>query len=237
MLEFCFQVACSHYEEYIIATPDQTMKAAKSTQLPIEQTVILCPSCDLLVSKQNLSTKVRAICPRCDTFLFDTPYCSLNGMLAICISAIAMLIPANYLPIIEMHFLGSIRATTLFQSAVTVIEQGYWFVGIAVIVASTIAPAILIFSILAQILLVKRGLKKKWHRNVFISLLSFQKLLTELTMLEIYLLSLLVTAFQLSDFADVQFNQGTFCFVMLFLSTLFLLREYNLAHMWTYLDE
>ncbi len=54
-------------------------------------------------------------------------------------------------------------------------------------------------------------------------------------MLEIYVISFLVSAFQLSDFSDIYFGVGTFCFTMLFLVTLFLQREYNIEHMWSHL--
>ncbi|WP_220765856.1 paraquat-inducible protein A, partial [Shewanella sp. MBTL60-112-B1] len=41
-------------------------------------------------------------------------------------------------------------------------------------------------------------------------------------------------AFNLADFATVSFGFGTFCFTMLFIMTLFLMREYDLEHMWSY---
>lgn len=201
------------------------------------QDVTLCPSCDLAVKKNKLTPNRRAICPRCHTFLYDTPYCSINGMLAICLAAIAMYIPANYLPIIEINFLGNIRSATLIEGAIAIIEQGYYLVGIAVIIASTIAPGLLILSILLQIILVRLGLNRQYQRKIYIFLLSVQTLLTQLTMLEIYLLSLLVSAFQLSDFADVHFGFGTFSFTMLYLCNLFLMREYNLRKMWEHLDD
>jgi paraquat-inducible protein A len=35
----------------------------------------------------------------------------------------------------------------------------------------------------------------------------------------------------------VYFGMGTFCFTMLFIIILFLQREYNLEHMWGYVDD
>ncbi|MCL2914195.1 paraquat-inducible protein A [Shewanella corallii] len=214
---------------------DSHNTTAKDTQVP--EDIVLCRACDLVVSKQQLPQGVRALCPRCHTALYDTPYCSINGMLAICLAALFLYFPANLLPVMELHFFGSVRTTTVMGGATAVLEQGYPVVAIAVMVAAVIAPGLLILSILSQILLIKYAIDSKWGRRLLKLLLTQQSLLTQLSMLEIYLISFLVSAFQLSDHADIYFSIGTFCFTMLFLSVLFLLREYDLQHMWSFLDE
>lgn len=201
-----------------------------------EHSVILCRSCDLVIRKRALPTGVRALCPRCNTALYDTPYCSINGMLALCLSALVFYLPANFLPILEIHFFGSVRATTVFQGALAVFDQGYWVVGLAVVAAAVIAPGLLILSILLQILIIKFGINRPFWRDILKQQLKTQGLLSQLTMLEIYMISFLVSSFQLSDFADVYLGMGTFCFTMLFLITLFLQREYDIEHMWNILD-
>ncbi|TRY15298.1 paraquat-inducible protein A [Shewanella hanedai] len=203
----------------------------------IDDCVILCRSCDLVVRKRALPSGARALCPRCDTVLYDTPYCSINGMLALCITALIFLAPANFLPILELHFFGSVRTTTIAEGAMAVSQQGYWIVGLSVMLTAVIAPALLILSILSQILIIKYQLHNAFFRNVLKRLLAYQSIISQLSMLEIYLISILVSVFNLSDFADIFLGMGTFCFSMLFIVTLFLQREYNLEHMWNMLDE
>ncbi|MBV7314606.1 paraquat-inducible protein A [Shewanella sp. NIFS-20-20] len=200
-------------------------------------TTVLCHACDLVVIKRALPVNVRALCPRCHTALYDTPYCSINGMLALCITALILFWPANLLPVLELQFLGSFRTTTVIEGAYAVASQGFPIVGAAVIIAAVLGPGLLIVSILIQIIIVKLGLNSRLGRSTLKILLKQQSLLSQLSMLEIYVISFLVTAFQLSDFADIHFDLGTFCFTMLFLSVLFLMREYDLEHMWSYLDE
>ena len=197
-----------------------------------QDTIILCRSCDLAVQRRALPSNVRALCPRCHTALYDVPYCSINGMLALYIAAIIFYIPANFLPVLEIHFLGSIRTTTVYESAFAVWVQGYWIVAVAVIAAAVIAPGLLILSILLQIITVKRRLHSKFWQQTYRKLLKKHGVLSQLTMLEIYVISFLVAAFNLSDFSDIYLGMGTFCFGMLFLVILFLQREYNLEHMW-----
>ncbi|RPA34000.1 paraquat-inducible protein A [Shewanella frigidimarina] len=198
--------------------------------------IILCQSCDLAVRKRALPSSARAICPRCHTALYDSPYCSINGMLALCVAALIIFIPANLLPVLEIHFLGSVRTTTVLQAAVTVWAEGYWVVGLAVMVAAVIAPGLLILSIMAQVVIVKLKLHNSFWQRTYTTLLKNHGLISQMTMLEIYVISFLVSAFQLSDFSDVYFGMGTFSFTMLFIIILFLQREYNLEHMWSYVD-
>lgn len=199
--------------------------------------VILCRSCDLVIRKRALPSNVRALCPRCDTALYDTPYCSINGLLALCITSLILFLPANLLPVLEINFLGSIRTTTVFESAVAVWGQGYWIVGLAVIASAVAAPALLVSSILLQVLIIKFNFTSSFWQQIFRSLLKNHGLLSQLTMLEIYVISFLVSAFQLSDFSDVYFGMGTLSFCLLFLSILFLQREYNLEHMWSFVND
>ncbi|MCL1145879.1 paraquat-inducible protein A [Shewanella sp. 10N.261.52.F9] len=199
--------------------------------------ITLCQSCDLVIRKRALPSGVRALCPRCHTPLYDTPYCSINGMLALCLTAVFFFAPANLYPVLELEFLGSMRTTTVLEGALAVYYQGYWLVGVAVLISAVVAPGLLLISILSQILIIKFGLTSMMLRTTLKQLLKMQGLLTQLTMLEIYVISFLVAAFNLADFATVSFGFGTFCFTMLFIMTLFLMREYDLEHMWSFLDE
>ncbi|MCG9696491.1 paraquat-inducible protein A [Shewanella sp. Isolate11] len=203
----------------------------------LDKSIVLCHSCDLVVRKRALPSGVRALCPRCHSNLYDTPYCSINGMLALCLSALILYFPANFFPVLELHFLGSIRTTTIFEGAMSVANQGYWVVGAAVLIAAVVAPGLLILSVLMQILIVKYLLHNPFFRRIYKLLLCQQPLLSQLTMLEIYMISIFVSVFQLSDYTDLYFGIGTFCFTMLFIMVIFLQREYHIEHMWSLLDE
>ena len=201
------------------------------------ETVILCHSCDVAVSKRALPSNVRALCPRCHTALYHAPFCTINGILALCITALLLFIPANYFPILELRFLGSIRTSTVFDGALTVLNQGFYIVGIAVILAAIVAPLLFILSILIQTLILKFGINNRFYRNILKSLLKKHGFINQFSMPEIYVISILVTSFNLGDFADVYFGIGTFCYTMLFISMIFLQREYDIEHMWSQLHD
>ena len=90
---------------------------------------------------------------------------------------------------------------------------------------------------LAQILIIKYRLQVPFFRDILKRLLKYHGLLSQVSMLEIYMISIFVSVFQLTDYTDIYLGMGTFCFAMLFLVTLFLQREYHLEHMWGLLDD
>ncbi len=63
-----------------------------------QESIVLCRSCDLAVQRRALPSNVRALCPRCHTALYDVPYCSINGMLALCITALLFLFQLIFYP-------------------------------------------------------------------------------------------------------------------------------------------
>ncbi len=210
------------------------MEKSSSTD---HEAVILCHSCDVAVSKRALPSNVRALCPRCHTELYHAPFCTVSGILALCVTALLLFIPANYFPILELRFLGSIRSSTVFDGALTVIEQGYYVVGAAVISAAIIAPLLFILSVLVQTLILKFGIRNRVYRNILKLLLKQHGFINQFSMPEIYVISILVTYFNLGDFADVTFGVGSFCYAMLFIAMIFLQREYDIEHMWSQLHD
>lgn len=115
-------------------------------------------------------------------------------------------------------------------------DQGYWVVAIAVLTAAVIAPGLLILSVLFQVLIVKYQLQNPFFRKIYKGFLCQHNLISQLSMLEIYMISIFVSVFQLSDYTDLYFGIGTFCFTMLFVVVIFLQREYDIEHMWSVLD-
>ncbi|BDY05047.1 PqiA family protein [Ferrimonas sp. YFM] len=194
---------------------------------------ILCPHCDQIVRRRALPKGMRLFCPRCHSRLVDSPYCDLDALTALVITALLLFIPANLLPILEVTLLGSVRQATIAFGAVITFEQGFWLVGIAIFIAGVLAPLLLLTSILLQLVLLKLGKGKTALRQ----LIKWHPMLDEVAMLEVYLISFFVAAFKLGDFADLHYGWGTFCFMLLFIMVFYVQYEYNRDLMWQKYEE
>ncbi|WP_298440040.1 paraquat-inducible protein A [uncultured Ferrimonas sp.] len=189
---------------------------------------LLCPTCDEQVKQRAIPQGIRAHCPRCGSRVYDQPYCDNNTLLALTLTALVLFFPANLLPIVEIDVVGNIRATTIFGGAIAVIEQGYSLVGLAVLITGVIAPLLLLCSVLVQLLL----LRSNRHPQLLRWLLLRHSLLRKLSMVEIYLISYLVSMFKLSDFASLTFGWGSGALLLLFVMMFYVQYEYNPKLMW-----
>ncbi|WP_095507192.1 paraquat-inducible protein A [Paraferrimonas sedimenticola] len=204
----------------------------QSNTLANEQ-VLLCRSCDKVLTVPTLSSEQRAYCPRCKTRVLDNSDCPMHALLALSLASLVMFFPANFLPLLEVHFFGSIREATVTQGALSVIDLGYWLVGVSVLICAVVAPGLLILSLITQVLLIstKRPLSP-WRKSLLLNLLRTHGALTQFTMLEIYLISFFVSVFKLTDFSDVYYGVGTYSFVALFVFLFYAQREYNPELFW-----
>ncbi|GAA4896236.1 paraquat-inducible protein A [Ferrimonas pelagia] len=196
------------------------------------QKAILCPTCDTLISKATLRHGIKAYCPRCASQVYHQPYCDLAGLAAMTLAALMIYFPANLLPILEINLVGNLRSTTVLHGALTVFEQGYWLVAIAVILTGLVAPLLLMLSILCQLWL----LKTRRYPHLLRWLLLRHKTLNELCMIEIYLISLFVSIFKLIDIADLTYGWGILCYILLFIMIFYVQYEYNSQRMWDYYE-
>ncbi|SHG88927.1 paraquat-inducible protein A [Ferrimonas marina] len=194
---------------------------------------ILCPTCDAQVRHRALPVGLKADCPRCGSRLYDRPFCDLGGLAALTLSALMIYFPANLMPIIEINLVGNLRATTVLHGALTVIEQGYYLVGLAVILAGIVAPLLLLLSVLAQLVL----LELRIGQGLLKQLLLHHPTLNELSMVEIYMISMLVSVFKLTDIADLTFGWGTLCYILLFIMIFYVQYEYNPQRMWHHYEQ
>ncbi len=176
---------------------------------------------------------MRAFCPRCHSRIYDAPYCDMGGLLALVIAALLLYFPANLMPILEIDLVGNLRQTTVLYGAMVVMEQGFVLVGLAVLVAGVIAPLLLLLSILMQLTLLRLGK----GREVLRWLLLHHPTLDQLSMVEIYMISLFVSIFKLVDIADLTYGWGTLCYILLFVLTFYVQYEYNRELMWQHYDE
>ncbi|WP_163930745.1 paraquat-inducible protein A [Paraferrimonas sp. SM1919] len=199
---------------------------------PTREKLLLCRHCDKVLNWPTLKPKQRAICPRCHSSVLHYPISSLSGLGSLAWAALFIFFPANLLPILEIHFFGSIRLTTITGAALEVWHQGFWLVAIAVICSAVVAPLLLIVSVIIQVQILKQDSIRCNQADFLRRLFKWHKLLTQLTMLEIYLISFLVSVFKLSDFADVHFGYGTLSFGLLFIFVLYMQREYSTEAMW-----
>jgi paraquat-inducible protein A len=161
--------------------------------------LIACRDCDLLQYEVPLERHADAHCVRCDSVLYRGTRTGMNLMLSLMLACALLLIVSNLFPIAVLEAQGTHIEATMFNTVLTVYEQGREPVAALVLVTTIVLPALEIGCILYLLIPLWLG------RPAPNTALAFRLVLAihPWSMMEIYLLGVLVTLVKLSDFATI----------------------------------
>ena len=201
-------------------------------QLPLEQ-LVACHECDLLMRKPDLTLEQKASCPRCGYELFARRAQVERRSLALVLTALALFLPANFLPIMQLNLLGQTTQDTIWSGVVSLYRSGMVAVALVVFLCSMVVPLLKLLCQLLVLLCIRwrkglrlgRGVYRSYHH------------LREWGMLEVYLIGILVSIVKLVDMADLSLGTGLFCFVGLLLAQVWLEVTMSPQQIWDALEE
>jgi paraquat-inducible protein A len=178
----------------------QPLTAADAGLLP-------CLTCGLLSRPR---TTLRAACPRCGARLHLRKPGSLLRAWTFLVAAIVLYVPANVLPIMETESIFDSQRDTIMSGVVFLWTSGSWMLAIIVFIASITVPLLKMLSLLTLLIAVHRGTRK--HCHDLTRLYRVLELIGRWSMLDIYVLAVLVTLVQLRLFASVTPAAGALAF-------------------------
>ena len=191
---------------------------------------IICNHCDMVSIRPTLKPGFVAKCPRCNRAFFKTNTMNANKMFALAITALIIMVPAFTFPLISVHLLGVTEDTNLLQGALMMIEQApvvTFVVLFCAVLVPTVLTACIAFSS-ACIMLKKRPPLLAYVLKLTSSLMHW-------SMLDVYLISLLVSAIKIANDADIYFSNGLCFFIVLLIVNITLISEYSSTKYWNYL--
>lgn len=192
-----------------------------------------CPDCDLLVRKKKPERGCNITCPRCGAVLLKYNNESANLTLALSLSGLFLFIPACLLPLLKFSVLGFTGKCTMVKASVAMFTGGYWWMGFLVMFCSIIVPFIIL-----SILFIISFFMKIGRRPCFLGkTIKAYQYLTEWTMLDVYMIGLLVALIKLKDFGDVFSGPGLYSFVGLLLTMILATLTFDSQHVWLWLDK
>lgn len=178
--------------------------------------VTACGGCDLLLKKEAAPYGKKACCPRCGHVLSKSKKNSVDRSLALAIAGLALFIPANVLPILQLHTLGIENDATMLSGVIALFQNDFWILSIVVLLASIIIP---IFKLLF-VLYITVGLKLNRSLPRLADYMRWYRHIEEWGMLEVYALGIIVAYVKLIDLADIIPELGLYCFIgVLFISS------------------
>ncbi|MFZ6657956.1 paraquat-inducible protein A [Undibacterium sp. TJN19] len=160
---------------------------------------IVCHECDLICIDAALSTGEAASCPRCQATLYRNGRASLDLALAVAITSVILLLILNSFPLLTLKVQQVSRDTTLFNAALAMWDDGMHIISMLVILTTMLVPALQISVALYILCLLKFGDASR----ALGAPLRFLQTLRPWSMVEVFMLGLLVSLVKLQNMADI----------------------------------
>ncbi|MDB5986207.1 MAG: Integral rane protein PqiA family [Nevskia sp.] len=189
--------------------------------------LLLCATCDLLshrIARRGLR------CPRCGEKIYLRKPRSLSRTLAYLIAAAILYIPANLLPIMHTEtFLGS-EDDTIMSGVIVLINTGSWPLALLVFFASIVVPMVKLLALSILVLSVRYNWKS--HPRERSRLYRLIEFIGRWSMLDIYVVTLLVALVQLRALATIEPRGGAMAFGGVVVLTILASRSFDPRLMW-----
>jgi paraquat-inducible protein A len=192
-----------------------------------------CHTCGLL---SRLPPPAQAACcPRCGTTLHLRKHNSVTRTWAFLIAAMILYIPANMLPMMITRSLFGTQTDTILSGVVFLYTSGSWLLALVVFIASIAVPLAKIAALVFLLLSVQR--RSTWQPQQRTRLYRLIEIMGRWSMLDIYVIALLVALVQLKSLASVQAGPAALAFGAVVVLTMFAAMSFDPRLLWDSLEE
>ena len=173
--------------------------------------LVACEDCDLLHEGVVLARGQRASCSRCGRRLYGAGIDSLDRTLAFSIAALVLLVVANLYPFLNFSLKGQSQDNHIITGVIDLFQSGFQPVAGLILLTTILAPFLEITLHLWALIPLRFGVR--FPGVVFAARTSAR--LATWSMLEVYLLAVIVAVVKLAMMATVTLDLGSYAFFAL----------------------
>ena len=197
--------------------------------------LIRCGSCEKLSRARPLPPGARARCPRCGAVLWRRKPQSLARSWALLIAAMICYVPANLLPVMEVAGPGGSEADTILSGVQAMFAAGWYPVGLLIFFASITVPILKILSLMGILISVQR--RSHWRPRDRAVLYRVVEIVGRWSMLDMFVVSVMVALVQLGVVANVAPRIGATFFAAVVVLTIFAAQSLDPRLIWDAMEE
>ncbi|MBC7980057.1 MAG: paraquat-inducible protein A [Armatimonadetes bacterium] len=183
---------------------------------------------------EKVTPVAAAYCPRCGSHLHLRKPDSISRTMALVIASAVMYVPANMLPIMSIRELGVLTETTIVEGLISFWESGSYPIAIVIFTASIMIPLLKIFSLL-WLCAAAKGLVPH-SANILGKVYWMTELLGRWSMVDIFVVAILVTMVQLGNYMRVTPGPGALAFAGVVILTMFAAMSFDPKLLWDQLE-
>ncbi len=170
------------------------------------------------------------VCTRCDTVLRDRKPDSIGRTWAFVIAALALYIPANIYPVMLITQLARTTPFTIMGGIVELFGAGLWPLGLLVLLASIAIPLIKLLSLICMLIEAQRPSGE--HLRGLTAAYRFVDFIGRWSMIDVFMVSILVALVRFGQFANVAAATGAACFAGVVVLTMFAVSSFDPRLLW-----
>ncbi|MFL9982599.1 paraquat-inducible protein A [Paraburkholderia sediminicola] len=202
--------------------------AAAAAHTALRCGLLSCHSCGLLV--KSAAHVHGAACPRCGAHLHARKPESIARTWAFLIAAIVLYIPANALPVMTTSSLFGAEKDTILSGVVYLWTSGSWPLAVVVFIASIAVPMLKILALMYLVISTQRGSVTLVQQRTRIYRLV--ELVGRWSMLDIYVITILVALVQFNALATIQAGPAAVAFGSVVVLTMFAAMSFDPRLIW-----
>ncbi|WP_051248742.1 paraquat-inducible protein A [Inquilinus limosus] len=191
------------------------------------QPTCLCHGCGLV---SNLPPGGHGDCPRCGAALHRRRPESLNRTWALVVTAIILYIPANLFPVMTVISLGSGTPDTIMSGVIELVDAGMWPLALLVFFASFTVPVLKLAGLIYLLISTERGATRQLRNRTVIY--RIVEAVGRWSMIDIFMLSILVALVQLGALATIEPGIGAVSFAAVVITTMIAAMTFDPRLMW-----
>lgn len=192
-----------------------------------------CHVCNLVVAVPEGAAEGLA-CPRCRTGLHRRKPNSLSRTWALLITAGICYVPANLYPVMEVTTLGRTQADTILSGVIYLAVNGTWPLALIVFVASVVVPVLKILALGYLAFSVQS--RSQWRPRDRARLYRIVEQVGRWSMVDVYVVTILVALVHLGSLANVEARVGGFYFGAVVVLTMLAAQSFDPRLIWDQLN-
>ncbi|MGD8255938.1 MAG: paraquat-inducible protein A [Desulfobacterales bacterium] len=200
------------------------------SQTALNNQMISCHSCHLLCQCPGGGAGNSLKCPRCGARLHLRKPHSIARTWALIIAAIIFYIPANVLPITTVVSFGKAQSDTIMSGVIYFIHSGMWPIALVIFVASIFVP--LVKLIILTFLLISVQRRSDWRPKDRTRLYRITEMIGRWSMLDIYVVTILVALVNLGSLATINAGPGAGFFAAVVVITMLAAMSFDPRLIW-----
>ncbi|MCP5197582.1 MAG: paraquat-inducible protein A [Gammaproteobacteria bacterium] len=174
-------------------------------------------------------------CPRCGATLHIRKPNSLARTWALVIAASILYIPANTLPIMTVTSLGRTQSDTILSGVAYLLLHGMWPLALLIFFASVVVPLLKLLILIYLLVSVQR--RSRWRPRDRTRLYRVTEAVGRWSMVDIYVVTILVALVHLGNLATIQAEAGAVFFGAVVVLTIFAALAFDPRLIWDRLEQ